>query len=225
MIRRLALLALLLPACPGDKNDATSDSASTGDSGTDGTVGMSSTPTTSATADSTTATDSGNATADPDPSATADPPGDPCTTLCNRLAACMVDSEPGCFEGCSEDLDDSEGECRDATIAWLSCLEGLDCAELKATFEDDAPSGCDAQLDNVEVECSDGVCSFNGGGGQDECEASVECRGEPLRAMKCDSVTCTCFEGDEPTGMDCPADGICMNLDALQDKSFACCGF
>ena len=213
-------LALLLPACPTDKNDTadTSTSASTGDSGsTDaGTVGMSSTPTTG---------DATSATAD----ATTDLPGttttaDPCMALCDRLDECMVFIDRACFEGCSGDLAGSEGECLDATIDWLMCLEGLDCPQLKATFEDDAPSACDPQLDQLEVECSDGACRFSGGGGDDQCEASVSCPDEPLLEMKCDSVTCQCFSAGEPTDQ-CPADGICMNIEALQDKSLACCGF
>ncbi len=227
-------LALLLPACPTDKNDTadTSTSASTGDSGsTDaGTVGMSSTPTTgdatSATADPTTDLPGTTTTADPT-TTTADPtttPADPCMALCDRLDECMVFIDRACFEGCSGDLAGSEGECLDATIDWLMCLEGLDCPQLKATFEDDAPSACDPQLDQLEVECSDGACRFSGGGGDDQCEASVSCPDEPLLEMKCDSVTCQCFSAGEPTDQ-CPADGICMNIEALQDKSLACCGF
>lgn len=33
-----------------------------------------------------------------------------------------------------------------------------------------------------------------------------------------------CPTAGEPTDP-CPADGTCMNLEALQDESLACCGF
>lgn len=245
----LTLASTLLAACGDDKNttEGSSDTGVTSGGLTDATVGMSSDPTTTGSADGSadgtagTTVDDVTTTTTTGPEPTGGPttdepetttgPIDPevvmgCMQMCSNAVECMVmrDVEE-CTRQCSEGLGDAQGQCKKATGEFLDCVAEMDCAELTALFVEEEPGMCAAQQAALEEECSGGdVCGVSIGGNeaQTECSMEIDCEGQLLRRIECDTLECTCFEGERIFGM-CPADGACMT--DIAEKGAECCGF
>lgn len=151
---------------------------------------------------------------------------DQCSALCVRKDECMFATDPDCAEECTDDFDfGGDDACVFATKVYLGCLLDMTCEQLAALTEDDDVGDCGFESLALEATCPH--CSRLEGrpdGEGTQCTATLACDDAPELKMQCDTTTCACFSGPDKTG-ECPAEGACMDLDALSDKSLACCGF
>lgn len=165
------------------------------------------------------------------PSETTDGP-DPdlvaaCMSLCDKFVECGLAPEA---TECTEDCSSAPGEdmvCEESQKALIACATALGCEELKALVLEQSDENCAKEVATQTEVCGGGdVCNASVGSNRDgtECGTSVECPGKPLQAMECDTKTCTCLEDGMKVGM-CPAEAVCLDIAAIQDKSMDCCGF
>lgn len=238
-----------------EDTDASSGSSASSGEATDGTVGMSSAPTTgdvTATTDgsdsmtSSVTTSAGTTTSATDGNATEDPattsasttasettgPVDPdiaehCNVVCGQLVECKVmDDLATCISECSAGFSDADPACTAANSELLACIETLDCAQIVAFFVDEDPGPCAKQFEAQNLACQSNECIGSIGSNEQgtECSITSECANEPILEMNCDATTCTCTSGGEKTG-ECPSEGVCGDIDLLDTKAEACCGF
>lgn len=241
----LTFTLVLLAGCTiklgGDSDTdsaSTSASTSTGTSDgvdTDATLGHSSAPTGDGPATTTTATTTTTAS---DPStttptnATSDgSSGDVltvCGLMCQNAVDCGLGQDPsGCTTLCEGNLAQAGPDCAVATVAALTCFASLSCEHLALALEGEFGHPCGPEQLDRDTACGDGPisCDSGGGGKADgtECELEVQCPGEPLRRMECDTQQCVCLEDGVQTGS-CPADDVCKGFE-LDEKAMSCCGF
>lgn len=236
---RLASLGLglfvLTGACTPEKDESTADASTSTGSATDG---ASSTPTggdaSTSTGDGATsvAPTSEGSTSDASSGATVSADTDTggavpaCEAVCNNKSACELSRDPdGCVEACNVQLEGQPPACADATENYLACLGTLTCEQLVADMNSE-PNPCAPAEKAMNSTCASDGCAAVGSGHDEACKWSVDCPKEPELQMECDSETCTCTAGGEPTG-NCPAESICEDLDPVQleAKFAACCGF
>jgi len=99
-----------------------------------------------------------------------------------------------------------------------ACFGALDCDTLAAGSPE-----CDAlAVEAFELWDEGSDCIF-GGGSNGSCEHSCEVQGVEQR-LACDVELCTCFVNGEAIAS-CPANGLCNDLDALDDYEASCCGW
>lgn len=233
----LILTALLLGACPGEKNDtdAATEPATSGDTApatesgtsTDGateptTTGSPTTPATTGESASTDTGETGTSTGDP-PEATT------CQKYCVMLAKCVgltPEEAATCPEDCEADLAELEGECQAAAVTTMDCQAGLTCQQVE-DLEQGEEGPCTDEAIAQEDVCGFGnTCSIGGGGSDGDpftCEFSRECAGEPEMAMHCTEAACECFEADVKFG-ECASEPICESFEQLEAKAKSCCG-
>ncbi|WAS91784.1 hypothetical protein [Nannocystis punicea] len=231
------LFALLLaPACgeSGGSGDATTEPTTAGSTITEETSEATTEPTTAATVTSEATT---TATAGETTSATNETTGETtggstieedCAAYCDKTQACMARRpDPGCASACAAELGFDEGECLDATQAYLQCLAGSTCEDLMGLIDPDLPWPCDDLNDVFESLCFPGTCGAAFGGDVEGtvCSAEILCPDEPTKTMECDQDECVCSIDGVPTGVTCPAMGVCATHEALPDKASECCGF
>ncbi|PCC67192.1 hypothetical protein SAMN02745121_08699 [Nannocystis exedens] len=240
IIDRIAIIltALLIGACPGEKNDtdatagpttggdetgtASESASSTDGASTDGTsepttTGSPTTPATSGESDSTS----------PGETSTGEPPdATVCQKYCVMLAKCVgltPEEAASCPEDCEAELAELAGECRAAATATMACHAGLTCQQLE-DLEQGEEGPCTDEAIAQEDVCGFGnTCSIGGGGGDGMCEWSRECAGEPTMTMRCDEAACECFEDEVKFG-ECASEPVCDDPDLLEAKALSCCG-
>lgn len=242
------------PQTTEDTDSSSGSSASSGEA-TDSTIGVSSEPTTgelppvttsdgsqtdsatsaSSVATSTTDDSAGSATTTVGPDdTTAGTTGavDPelaqlCGSVCGRFVECeQANDANACAAECTDNFGAADPLCQSAASDLLTCIEGMTCEQIAAFMNDEDPGPCAAQLAAQAEACGGNECIGSIGSNEEgtECSISSECPDEPAVEMNCDAKTCTCTVGGEKTG-ECPADGVCANIDDLDAKSEACCGF
>lgn len=154
-----------------------------------------------------------------------------CLDLCDKgVSECMIgDLGPSadlCAAECTGELGGATGACADATLAFLACLAGLDCAALEGAIVDEDFGPClDAAL-ALEGSCSAGDCTTEVAGDNmgTACSLTITCPDTMPQVMECEGKQCVCLVGEQMTGM-CPAMDICMTPELLEDKAADCCGF
>lgn len=241
------------PQTTEDTDSSSGSSASSGEA-TDSTIGVSSEPTTgelppvttsdgsqtdsatsaSSVATSTTDDSAGSATTTVGPDDTAGTTGevDPalaqlCGSVCGRFVECeQANDANACAAECTDNFGAADPLCQSAATDLLTCIEGMTCEQIAAFMNDEDPGPCGAQLAAQTEACGGNECIGSIGSNEDgtECGISSECPDEPALEMNCDTKTCTCTVGGEKTG-ECPADGVCANIEDIDAKSEACCGF
>ncbi|WAS91133.1 hypothetical protein [Nannocystis punicea] len=222
-IHNFALALLFLTgACDDDdtgggSDTAATDAASTSQTSSTTTGDPSSTtgdlPTTGPTTESETTMDTTSGGLDPDFLAA-------CEAYCEHAVACG--KQPGvaeCLSWCSG-LDE---QCTAKTQAYLVCAATMSCEELDGHFEDGPCSN--ETWEFVLCTSPDPLpCTDSGYQSDTECGLLLECPDAPAREFKCDTETCTCFEGGVQSA-ECPASGVCGMGDMIYNKQYECCGW
>jgi hypothetical protein len=197
------------PSSTTDESGTTDEAPTTEDSATVGTSGEDTT---------TTDTDTGVGPVDPELESA-------CRAACEREIECEEEAADveECVVGCSEEFAGLPAECDPLTLDFLLCMSQASCLDLEGNIEEGV---CADAFDAFE-ECADvgpGACVTGLSEGEEECGVSTECPDEPRREIVCDTQTCTCFEGDVEVAS-CPAEGVCLQGDAIFDKRDSCCNF
>jgi hypothetical protein len=229
-LHRLGLLfvALLLAACPGEKNDNDIDdtvgATTTGGESAASTDGATELTTTgSPTTADVESTSSGEASTGP-----GEPEATTCEKYCVLLADCVgltPEEAQTCPQDCEAELAELEGECQAAATATFECNAGLTCQQLEDLEQGQVGPCTDEGMAQEDV-CGFGNVCMSGGGGDGEpsnCEYSRECAGEPLMVMRCTEASCECFEDEVKFGM-CASEPICNDFVQLEAKALSCCG-
>ncbi len=241
----LTLTLVLLAGCTiklgGDSDSdgaSTSTSTSTGTSDgadTEATLGHSSAPTGDgpATTTSTTGTDPStttptNATSDASNGSSGGDGPTTCGLMCLNVVDCRLGEDWGsCTALCEGNLAETTPDCAAAMVPMLTCFAGLSCEHLALALEGEFGHPCGSEQLDRDTACGDNPISCDtGGGGKADgtaCELEVQCPGEPLRRMECDTQQCVCLEDGVQTGS-CPADDVCEGFE-LDAKVMSCCGF
>jgi hypothetical protein len=236
-------LVLTIGCSPKPGGDTDSASASEA-ADTGATIGHSSDPTgddpvvlTLPTTDATTTGTS--ATSNVDTSATSDVDGvdassgelpmpTACALMCQHAADCQLGDDPaGCAAVCESNLAGAAPECVAAAEAAAQCFACLSCEHLALALDGQFGHPCGPeQFDRNNACGGPDSCDSGGTGVLDgtSCELEVQCAGEPLRRMECDTEQCLCFE-DGAQVDSCPADDACKGRESLDDKALSCCGF
>lgn len=150
-----------------------------------------------------------------------------CEALCAAELACgLVDEVTACELACHAELDGLAGVCASATEAALGCFAGLECELLAEALTGMGATPCSAAAQARDLACEPQECNLGAGGdeGGATCMLIIDCQGEPLREMKCDTQTCVCLEDGVKIG-GCEARGVCDDLSTVQDHGPECCGF
>ena len=231
----IIVTALLLGACPGEKNDtdaATEPSTSGGDtasatesgSSTDGAPDptTSGSPTTAATTGESESTSPGETST----SAGELPEATTCQKYCVMLAKCVgltPEEAATCPEDCEAELAELEGECRVAAAAATDCQAGLTCQQID-DIEQGKEGPCTDEAIAQDDACGFGnSCSVGGGGGGSMCEWTRECTGEPTLTMRCTEAACECL-ADEVKFGECAFEPVCDDPTLLEAMAKSCCG-
>lgn len=159
----------------------------------------------------------------------ADIPG-ACKAVCDKgVTECMI-PEIGmtvdeCTMGCVNDLGGAVDECAMATVAYLDCFAGLDCAALTDAIVNDNLGTCLDAAVHAGMVCDGGnTCTVGVNGGGTDCSVTIECPNMPIQEMQCMGKQCVCLVDGQKAGM-CMANDICMTPDMLEQKAADCCGF
>lgn len=238
-LRTLNVLVALIcaVACNPEKNETEADASSGDEGASEGTVGMSSTPTTGegglTTGGSVGATEGGMEGTDEGPGETG--PGETgqafgvCEAFCDKGPMCGL--EPGgaaCVEFCEMQIDGVDAACGAASEALFECVVDMTCEEFLAFVNGEDPGPCLDEGEAQEDACQGSMDECEVGAGGDimgtECEWTKMCPDTMTVTMHCDTEACTCMVGEEMVGM-CDAEGICAELDGIEDKAAVCCGF
>lgn len=154
-------------------------------------------------------------------------PPHPCEAMCEQAGLCELHSDvPGCVTICLDTIDELGGACRAAVWEKTACFAELGCEALAKALAGEEGHPCVGTVLDQEAACGPPSCDWAAGGDQQgtSCALFVECPGDPPREMQCDTQTCTCLEDGVMTGS-CAAEGVCEDLDAIQERGPACCGF
>ncbi len=152
-----------------------------------------------------------------------------CAKVCELMIECMLmpDLET-CTAECADGSAGDEPMCQKAKQEVLVCASEMSCEELGALVNDSDPGPCLEPIIDQMGACDEGggECSVGVGANMEgtECDFTLNCTGEPLRAMQCNTKNCACLEGGMKVGM-CQADNVCMNPEDIQTKALECCGF
>ncbi len=154
-------------------------------------------------------------------------PPHPCEAMCEQAGLCELHSDvPGCVTICLDTIDELGGECRAAVWEKTACFAELGCEALAKALAGEGPHACLGAVQDQEAACGEPECDWGAGGDLrgSACSLFVQCPGDPEREMQCDTQTCTCLEDGVMTGS-CAAEGACEDLDTVQERGPACCGF
>lgn len=215
----------------GPTSDPTTSGGPGGTQG--GTDGM--TSTTSQTSATTAMT---SATSGPDGTSTGGGPGSStgggvppevegaCMAACDKIFECVKPPpfpDVGvCTMNCAEGV--MGDECVAASVQFNTCLSQLSCPELIDAVMNEDLGMCMELLGNLEIACQG--CAGTGSQGMGGCSIGQECPNQPPVEYVCEGDKCTCMVDGMPTGMTCPANGVCeQGQAALSAAANECCGF
>jgi hypothetical protein len=235
-------LSLVFGCSPKPGGDTESASASEADEPS-GTIGHSSDPTgddpggiTLPTTDATTTgasatsnVDTATSNVDTSDNSSGDlPVPTACARMCQHAAECELGEDPSaCTAVCEGNLVGAAPECVAAAEAAAQCFAGLSCEHLALALDDQFGHPCNGeQFDRNNACGGPDSCDSGGTGTLDgtSCELEIQCAGEPLRRMECDTEQCLCFE-DGVQVDSCPVDGACDARESLDARAMSCCGF
>jgi hypothetical protein len=154
-------------------------------------------------------------------------PPHPCEAMCEQAGLCELHSDvPGCVAICLDTIDELGGACRAAVWEKTACFAELGCEALAKALAGEEGHPCLGAVLDQEAACGEPECDWGAGGDLrgSACSLFVQCPGDPEREMQCDTQTCTCLEDGVMTGS-CAAEGVCEDLDAIQERGPECCGF
>jgi hypothetical protein len=151
----------------------------------------------------------------------------PCEAMCEQAGLCELHGDvPACVAICLDTIEELGGACRAAVWEKTACFAELGCEALAKALAGEEGHPCLGAVLEQEAACGEPSCDWGAGGDLrgSACSLFVQCPGDPEREMQCDTQTCTCLEDGVMTGS-CAAEGVCEDLDAIQERGPECCGF
>lgn len=149
-----------------------------------------------------------------------------CMAACDKIFDC-VDQPPFpnvdvCKENCAMGVEGAE--CLAASVEFNTCLGTLTCPSIIDALMNEQLGPCTDAFEALQTACA--ACEGFGSVGMGGCSVGQTCPNMPPVEYQCEGNTCTCLIDGMPTGMTCPANGVCnQGGDAVAMAANECCGF
>jgi len=149
-----------------------------------------------------------------------------CMAACDKIFEC-VDQPPFpsvdvCKQNCAMGVEGAD--CIAASVEFNTCLGTLTCPQIIDALMNEQLGPCTDALDALQTACA--ACEGFGSVGMGGCSVGQQCPDMPPVEYQCEGNTCTCLVDGMPTGMTCPANGVCnQGGDAVTMAANECCGF